>query len=84
VDICLVVSLHGWVLVALQRAVMVVVPVRDGCFMKGGLLQGGVCPTEPSQRRDGLGDDNEQRQHVRSYSPQQSGIEEEVHMERSS
>ena len=59
VYLCLVVSVLGLVFVVLQCAVMVVVPVRDGRFMKGGLLQGGVCPTEPGQRRNGLGDDNE-------------------------
>jgi hypothetical protein len=58
VDIRLVVSVHGMVL---QCAVMVIVPVGDGRFMKGGLLQGGVHPPEPSQRRNGLRDDNEQR-----------------------
>jgi hypothetical protein len=49
------------VLVVLQRAVMVVMSLGDGRFMKGGLLYGGVHPTEPSQRRNGLRDDNEQR-----------------------
>jgi hypothetical protein len=47
--------------VVLQCAVMVVAPVGDGRFMKGSLLQGGVHPTEPSQRRNGLRDDNAQR-----------------------
>lgn len=61
VDICLVVTVHGLVLVVHQCAMMVVVPVGDGSFMKGGLLQGGVHPTEPSQRRNGLRDDYEQR-----------------------
>ena len=72
------------VLVVLQCAVMVIVPVGDGRFMKGGLLQGGVHPTEPGQRRNGLRDDNEQRQHVRGHSPQRSGIGQGVHMERPS
>jgi hypothetical protein len=45
----------------LQCAVMVVVPVGDGCLVEGGLIQGGMHPTEPSQRCDGLGGDNEQR-----------------------
>ena len=58
VDIRLVVSLHGGVL---PCAVMVVVPVGYGCLVEGGLLQGGVHPTEPSQRRSGLRDDNDQR-----------------------
>ena len=57
VDIRLVVSELG----LLQCAVMVVVPVGDGRLMKGGLLQGGVHPTEPGQRCNGLRDDNDQR-----------------------
>jgi hypothetical protein len=61
VDIRLVVSVLGLVLVVLQCAVMVVVPVGDGRLMKGGLLQGGVHPTEPGQRCNGLRDDNDQR-----------------------
>ena len=60
-DIPLVVSVLGLVLVVLQCAVMVVVPVGDGRLMKGGLLQGGVHPTEPGQRCNGLRDDNDQR-----------------------
>jgi hypothetical protein len=60
VDIRGVVFVHGLVLVVLQCAMMIIVPVGDGRFMKGGLLQGGVHPTEPSQRRNGLRDDNEQ------------------------
>ena len=40
---------------------MVVVPMLDGRLMKGCLLQGGVHPPEPSQRRNGLRDDNQQR-----------------------
>jgi hypothetical protein len=61
VDICLVISVLGLVLVVLQWAVMVVVPVGDGRLVEGGLIQSGVHPTEPSQRRNGLRDDNEQR-----------------------
>ncbi|HET9966358.1 MAG TPA: hypothetical protein VFQ10_13265 [Rubrobacter sp.] len=61
VDIRLVVSVLGLVFVVLQCAVMVVVPVGDGRLMKGGLLQGGVHPTEPGQRCNGLRDDNDQR-----------------------
>jgi hypothetical protein len=61
VDICFVVCVHGLMLVVGQCAVMVVVPVGDGRFMKGGLIQGGVHPPEPSQRRNGLRDDNQQR-----------------------
>ena len=60
-DIRFVVFVHGLVLVVLQCAVMVVVPVLDGRLMKGGLIQGGVHPPEPSQRRNGLRDDNQQR-----------------------
>jgi hypothetical protein len=51
----------GLVLGLLQCAVMVVVPVGDGRLMKGGLLQGGVHPTKPGQRCNGLRDDNDQR-----------------------
>ena len=58
VDIRLVVSVLGLVL---QFAVMVVVPVGDGRLMKGGLLQGGVHPTKPGQRCNGLREDNDQR-----------------------
>ena len=61
VDIRLVVSVLGLVIVVLQCAVMVVVPVGDGRLMKGGLLQGGVHPTKPGQRCNGLRDDNDQR-----------------------
>jgi hypothetical protein len=49
---------HGLMLVVVQCAVMVVVPVGDGRFMKGGLIQGGVHPPEPSQSRNGLRDYN--------------------------
>jgi hypothetical protein len=58
VDILGVICVQGLVLVVLYCAVMVVVPVGDGRLMKGGLLQGSVHPTEPSQRRNGLRDDN--------------------------
>jgi hypothetical protein len=57
VDIRLFVSVLG----LLQCAVMVVVPVGDCRLMKGGLLQGGVHPTKPGQRCNGLRDDNDQR-----------------------
>ena len=61
VNIRLAVTVLGLVLVVLYCSVMVVVPMLDGRFVEGGLLQGGVHPTEPSHRRDGLRDDNEQR-----------------------
>ena len=61
VDIRGVVFVLGLVVVMLQCAVMVVVPMLDGRLMKGCLIQGGVHPTEPSHRRNGLRDDNEQR-----------------------
>ena len=61
VDIRLVVSVLGLVFRLLQCAVMVVVPLGDGRLMKGGLLQGGVHPTKPGQRCNGLRDDNDQR-----------------------
>jgi hypothetical protein len=50
----------GLVLVVLQRAVMVIVPMLDGRLMEGGLFQGSVHPTEPSQSRNGLGENKEQ------------------------
>jgi hypothetical protein len=84
VDIRLVVSVLELVLVVLQCAVMVIVPVGDGRLVEGGLIQGGVHPTEPSQRRNGLRDDHDQRQDMRGYCPDRSGIEEGVHMERPS
>ena len=49
------------VLVVFQCAVMVIVPVGDGRLVEGRLLQGGVHPFEPGQRRNGLRDDKEQR-----------------------
>ena len=61
VDIRLVVSVLGLVFVVLQCAVMVVVPVGDGRLVESGLIQCGVCSSEPSQRRNGLRDDNAQR-----------------------
>jgi len=61
---------------------MVIVPVGDGRLVEGRLLQGGVHPSEPSQRRNWLGDDNEQRQRVRGHDTQRSGIGQEVHVER--
>jgi hypothetical protein len=60
VDIRRIVSVHGLLLVVLQCAVMVVVPVGDSRLVESGLFQGSVRPTEPSQRRNGLRDDNEQ------------------------
>ena len=59
-DIRGIVSVLGLVLVVLQRAVMVIVPMLDGRLMEGGLLQGSVHPTEPSQSRNGLGENKEQ------------------------
>jgi hypothetical protein len=50
-----------FVLVVFQCAVMVVVSVGDGGLVEGCLIRGGMHPTEPSQRRNGLRDDNEQR-----------------------
>jgi hypothetical protein len=43
------------------RCVMVVCPVLDGRLVEGGLLQGGVHTSQPSERRNGLGDDHDQR-----------------------
>lgn len=70
------------VLVVFQCAVMVIVPVGDGRLVEGRLLQGGVHTSEPGQRRNGLRDDNEQRQHVCGHDSQRSGIGQEVRMER--
>jgi hypothetical protein len=50
-----------FVLVVFQCAVMVVVSVGDGRLVEGCLIRGGMHPTEPSQRRNRLRDDNEQR-----------------------
>ena len=61
VDTRLVVSVLGLMLAVVQCAVMVVVPVGDGRLVEGGLIQCGVCSSEPSQRRNGLRDDNAQR-----------------------
>jgi hypothetical protein len=63
---------------------MVVFPVFDGRLVQGGLLQGGVGATQPSERRNGLGDDQDQRQEMRGHGPDRSGIEEEALMERPS
>jgi hypothetical protein len=84
VDTRLVVCVLGLVLVVVQCAVMVFVPVGDGCLVEGGLIQGGVCSPEPSQRRNGLRDDNAQRQQVRGHDSQWSGIEQGVYVERRS
>jgi hypothetical protein len=56
-----------------RRPVMARVPVLDCRFVEGGLLRGGVRPTEPRQKRDRLCDDHEQRQGVRGSRPQPSG-----------
>jgi hypothetical protein len=61
VDIGVVVCVLGLVLVVVQCAVMVVVSVGDGRLVEGGLIGGGMHPTELSQRRNELRDDNEQR-----------------------
>jgi hypothetical protein len=61
VNIRLVVCVPGLVLVVPQCAVMVVVSVGDSRLVEGGLIRGGMHPTEPSQRRNGLRDDNDQR-----------------------
>ena len=82
VDIRLVVCVLG--LVVLQCAVMVVIPLLDGHLVEGCLLQGGVGATQPSERRDRLGDDQDQRQNMRGHGPERSGIEEEALMERPS
>jgi hypothetical protein len=49
VDIRLVVCVLGLVLVVLQSAVRVVISVFDGRLVEGGLLQGGVGATQPSE-----------------------------------
>jgi hypothetical protein len=84
VDIRLVVCVVGLGLVVLQYAVMMVIPVLDGRLVEGSLLQGGVGPTQPSERRNWLGDDQDQRQNMRGHSPERSGIEEEALMGRPS
>jgi hypothetical protein len=84
VDVRLVVFVLGLVVVVLQCAVMVVISVLDGRLVEGGLLQGGVGATQPSERRNGLGEDHEQRQDMRGHGTDRSGIEEEALMERPS
>jgi hypothetical protein len=80
VDIGLI-PLSGLVFVLAQRVVMVVVPMLESRLVDDGLLQGSVRPTEPSQRRDGLGKYYEQSQHVCGHSPQWAGIVVDVDME---
>ena len=76
VDIRLVVCVLGLVVVVLQCAVMVVIPVLDGRLVEGGLLQGGVHPIEPSQSRNRLRDDKAQRKDMREHGTDRSSIEE--------
>ena len=64
-----------------RRPVMARVPVLDCRFVEGGLLRGGVRPTEPRKRRDGWRDDHEQRQDARGGCTQPSGTEERADME---
>jgi hypothetical protein len=66
-----------------RTAVMVVFPVFDGRLVEGGLLQGDVGPTQPSERRNWLGDDQDQRQDMRGHGPERPGIKEAL-MERPS
>ena len=61
VYIRLVVCVLGLVVVVHQCAVMVVIPVLDGRLVEGSLLQGGVGATQPSERRNWLGNDHDQR-----------------------
>jgi hypothetical protein len=70
VDIRFVVWVLGLVVVVLQCAVMVVIPVLDGRLVEGGLLQGGVGVTQPSEGRNWLGDDHDQRQDMRGHGPE--------------
>jgi len=39
---------------------MVVMPMFDGLFMKGDLLESGMRSSSPSEGRDGLGEDHDQ------------------------
>jgi hypothetical protein len=66
-----------------RTAVMVVFPVLDGRLVEGGLLQGDVGAIQPSERRNGLGEDHDQRQDMRGHGTDRSGIEETL-MERPS
>ena len=84
VDIRLVVFVLGLVVVVLQCAVMVVIPVLDGRLVEGGLLQCGVGAIQPGERRNWLGNDHDKRQDMRGHGTDQSGIEEEALMERPS
>jgi hypothetical protein len=54
---------------------MTVVPEIDGRFVEDGLLQGYMRPTQPGERRNGLGEDYDQRQDLRRRYPQRLGIE---------
>ena len=73
----------GPVFVVLGAAVMVMMPAFDCRFVGGGLLQGRVRPAQPVERRDGLGEDHEQRQDGLP-SPRRSAIEGEASMQRPS
>jgi hypothetical protein len=81
VGVRLAVSARGLVREVSRLAVVVGVPGLDGRFVEGGLLRGGVRPTEPRKGRDGLRDDHEQRQGVRGGCTQPSGTEERADME---
>jgi hypothetical protein len=61
VDIHLGVCVLGLVVVMHQCAVMVVISVLDGRLVEGGLLQGGVGATQPSEGRNWLGNNHDQR-----------------------
>jgi hypothetical protein len=54
-------ALTGSVFVVPGRSVMVVFSVLDGRLVEGGLRQGDVRAPQPSDRRDGLGEDHDQR-----------------------
>jgi len=73
VGIRLVVTPRVLIRVVPRLSVVVGIPVPHGRFVEGGLLRGGVRPTEPRQKRDRLCDDHEQRQGVRDSRPQPSG-----------
>ena len=70
------------VFVVLKCAVMVVVSVLGCQFVEGGLLDGGVCSSQPGECRDGLGEDHDQPQGIRRHNPQRSVIEEQTLVRR--
>ena len=67
-----------WVFMVLEYTVVVVMPMLDGLFVEGGLLDGGMCSPQPSEGRNRLSEDHDQHQGMGHGTPQEaSAIEEE-------